>query len=489
MNWPDMSSNDRLSDHQKMVISCEMQRKLWILGGGPGTGKTFTLAEIVKELLRQCGPDQIALASPTGKASVKFTESLSLPGMRARTIHSLLGVQSSSAGDGWSFTHDRDYPLPFQFIIIDEASMIDTGLAASLMRARERGTHMLWCGDVHQLAPVGHGAPLRDMISAKVPYAQLTEVRRNSGEIVEQCRMMREEEKVELSVGLDLDRGKNLAISRYDEELQIPSMLGQIADVANQNMDPVWDCQVLTPTNKSGDLGRKNLNQILQKQLNPNPEIKGSPFRLADKVVCLKNSWFKLLNDSSDDCQTNEEGEVYVANGDIGCVAKCKLKFMEIELKSPYRLVAVGRGHAKDSGHENDADTLSKQDEDAGTGCAWDLAYALSVHKAQGSETPVAIVMLDDGGGARRLCDRSWIYTAISRAKKYCVCIGQESTAQDMVRKNKISHRKTFLAELVEVEVLARKEERVRHLRDLPNDTRKFAEWGGMVGPVGKVVG
>ena len=147
---------------------------------------------------------------------------------------------------------------------------------------------------------------------------------------------------------------------------------------------------------------------------------------------------------------------------------------MKIELKSPYRLVGVGRGQAKESEHQNDSHTLSKQDEDAGTGCSWDLAYALSVHKAQGSEWPVAIVMLDDGGGARRLCDRSWIYTAISRAKKYCICIGQESTAQAMVRKNKIEQRKTFLTELISTE--------------LPNDTRKFAEWGGLVGPVGKVV-
>lgn len=450
MTWPDMSSNERLSDHQKSVIIGVMQRKLWILGGGPGTGKTFTLAEIVKELLDQCGIDQIALASPTGKAAVRFTESLSLPGMRARTIHSLLGVQSSSAGDGWGFTHGRDYPLPYQFIIIDEASMIDTGLAASLMRARERGTHMLWCGDVHQLAPVGHGAPLRDMIAAGVPYAELTEVQRNSGEIVEQCRLMREEGRIELTVGLDLDRGKNLSLSiASTSEEQIRRMLITIEEASYRFLDPVWDVQVLTPTNKSGDLGRKNLNQILQKQLNPNPGI-GSPFRLGDKVVCLKNSWFRLLNDEMDDCQTNEKGEVYIANGDIGCVTKCEPKFMEIKLESPYRLVAVGRGQVKDSGHENDSDTLSKQDEDAGTGCAWDLAYALSVHKAQGSETPVAIVMLDDGGGARRVCSVEWIYTAISRAKKYCVCIGQESTAQAMVRRNKIEHRKTFLKELIQ---------------------------------------
>jgi exodeoxyribonuclease V alpha subunit len=199
----DSESQDRqreaiepLTDHQReAMIKAIGQGCIGILAGSPGTGKTFTAAAAIKCAVAAYGRQAVAACAPTGKAAVRLSESLQAAGvkLRARTIHSLLGVdQADGEGGGWSFVHNATNPLHSALVVVDESSMIDVDLMASLLAARARGCLMLFIGDVNQLAPVGHGAPLRDMIEAGVPCGELREIRRNSGAIVEACAAMRD---------------------------------------------------------------------------------------------------------------------------------------------------------------------------------------------------------------------------------------------------------------------------------------------------------
>ena len=425
-----------LSRHQSAAVL--KLRKSWgcirILGGGPGTGKTFVLSHIVKGLLQEAGKDSIALAAPTGKAAVRITESLAAAGIRLRatTWHSLLGFNP-----GGGFRYNEKNPLPHIVIIGDEMSMQDTDMACRAFAARRKGCLFFLIGDIHQLPPVGHGAPLRDMIRSGVPYAELHEVRRNSGEIVTQCHKMRAEEKIDFSGGGNLS---HVPASTEDETMT------ETIRLVKEMEDPVWGCQVLVPTNKM----RKEANKVLQSQISTGPEIKGSPFRISDKVVCLKNGWLKPIECSPEAICHEASGNVYVANGELGCVVKADDKRLVIKVSDPYRLVSVFRRPVHENGDPDDRDSYVKREEESATGCDWDLAYALSVHKAQGSEAPQVIVMMDKSGGARRICSREWLYTAISRAKEHCYVVGPEHIAHDMVSVTKVHDRKTFLAERIQ---------------------------------------
>lgn len=452
MNWPALTA-DPLSPHQVDALTRATAKNLGILGGSPGTGKTFTAAQLIRTLGESIGFDQIAAAAPTGKAAVRLTEALQAYGIPliARTIHSLLKVESSEDGGGWSFVFNRANPLPFKALVIDEASMIDTDLAASLFAARARGTLMLVIGDVNQLPPVGHGAPLRDMIAAGVPYGELREIRRNDGGIVQACADIRDGKPFQCDGNLELHAASTAAAQR-------DAMLAAIDDKAKAfGIDPVWGVQVLCAVNKKSDLSRRDLNKLLQQSLNPNPQVGGSPFRLRDKVVNTKNGWFPLVEvgsrrggkvelvDNDDNLTLNDKNQVYVANGELGEVMLVEPGFLHVQLTAPRRLVVVPRGKADDA--EPVADENGDSEATTGTGCNWELGYALSVHKFQGSEISVAIVMIDDSGAAKRVCDRAWIYTAISRAKQCCVLIGKLEVARGFCKRQTIAKRKTFLKE------------------------------------------
>lgn len=442
-DWPEDSGEVRsqLSDHQWERVCNALSGPIAILGGSPGTGKTFTAAKLIGYLGRQIGWDQIAVMAPTGKAAVRISEAMNQYGLplRAKTIHSTLKVQQAD-GDGWTFEHSRSNPLPFRVLVVDESSMIDTDLAASLFAARARGTLVLLVGDVGQLPPVGHGAPLRDMIAAGVPYGELTEIRRNSGQIVEACGLIRQ--------GRNFACGGNLIhVGCNGASSQIAAMLATLKEQHTQHgLDPVWDCQVLVPVNKKSELARKTLNEILQAHLNPAEPVRGNPFRVGDKVVNTKNGWFPLAPGAEEslgeDAEQNADGKVYVANGELGRVVRNEANYMHVALQSPDRLVVVPRGQQDDSQEGDD-------EEATGTGCNWDLGYALSCHKAQGSEWGSVIVMIDDSGSAARVCSREWVYTAISRAKERCYLVGKLATAHQFTRRTAIDKRKTFLRELI----------------------------------------
>lgn len=449
-NWPDAIQlrqvDERITDHQIEQLSAALQGTVAILGGGPGTGKTWCVAVLVKLLMTIYGRDGIGIGAPTGKAAVRVTEALSAYGipLRARTWHSMLAQVPRTGG-----TH-----FPFKVIVGDESSMVDTDLMANVFRHRAAGTLVLLVGDCHQLPPVGHGAPLRDLIAAGLPYGELREIKRNSGGIVEACAAIRDRKPWQ--------PGDNLQIFEHAEpEFQIKRMLQLLQHVRSDGFDPIWDCQVVVPVNKKSPLSRKELNKLLQAELNHNAGVDGLPFRVGDKAVNTKNGYFPAFTGrdgsfdgdgwiESDEVSANDRGEIYVANGELGRVLEVQPSLTVIQLDNPRRTIKVPRGKAEaaDDG-ESISGEAAADDNAPTTGCSWDLGYALSVHKSQGSEWKIVICMIDDYPGARMVCSREWWYTAISRAKEKCALIGKRSVIDQGCKKQALGKRKTFLKERI----------------------------------------
>jgi exodeoxyribonuclease V alpha subunit len=444
--WPSIAELD-VSDHQRLTLAGALARPLAVFTGGPGTGKTYSAARLIEEIITKYGMQHLAVAAPTGKAAVRITEVMRSHkiALRARTIHSLLGVESNTRTGGWAFTHNENCPLPYKFIVVDEASMIDTDLCASLFRACASSTHVLLVGDVGQLPPVGHGAPLRDLIGAGVPTGELTEIRRNSGKIVESCHEIRGGKRFRVCSRLNPAAGENLGlVSATDAKKAVERIVQTLKHLALHGLaEPVWECQVVCAVNRKSALSRKDINKRLQLELNPDGEqAKGNPFRVMDKIVCLKNGFYPVVEDAPREYneEANEDGKVFVANGEQAEVVEVQPRITMARLTAPKRWIKIPRGNS----NENEQD-----EDDAGTGCKWDLAYAISCHKSQGSEWPVVLVALDEYPGARMVCSREWLYTAISRAKKVCYLVGKLETGHSMVLRQAIRKRKTFLAEAI----------------------------------------
>jgi exodeoxyribonuclease V alpha subunit len=431
--WPDANEIPDTTEHQRMELSKSFQDVIGIFGGAPGTGKTWTVASLVQYLAQIYGLRHIWVAAPTGKAAVRVTENLSSRGinLRARTCHSIL-MQLERLGTNH---------FPCKFLIIDESSMLDTDLMAALLRARSVGTHVLFVGDVNQLPPVGHGAPLRDMIAAGVAYGELREIMRNSGGIVETCAAIRDN-----PTKINWHPGDNLIFEeRSKPESQIECLLQWLDKAAEHGIDPVWDCQPVVAVNKNSKLSRKDLNEILQQRLNQQPGVDGIPFRLGDKLVNTENRYFALIGSNQcEETETNDKNEVYVANGELAKVIDIQGRKVVVELQSPHRIVDFTIGPRTEK-----KETDSEEGEAASTGCSFELGYALSVHKSQGSDWPWVFPMIDDYAGAKQICDRSWMFTAISRAKTKCVLIGKQDVADRMCSWSSIVKRKTFLRERI----------------------------------------
>ena len=440
--WPTLAVNPHVSHHQSCKLLTLTTRSIACLSGSPGTGKTFCASALTKAIIEEHGHDSVAVCAPTGKAAVRITEAMAANGVYviARTIHSLLGV--ISADDGWHFDHHEGNPLDFRFVIIDESSMIDTDLMASLFAARASdthylfGTHYLFVGDHRQLAPVGHGCPFLDLQRGGVPTGELTEVQRNSGMIVQACAEIRDRKVFKVAKKVNMDDGDNLVcVGQGSPETQIEMLEKLYSDVTHmERFSPIWDVQIVVAVNNISPLSRTALNKHLQGLLNPHgKQIEGNPFRIGDKIINLKNG----LLPSLDGADANEDGNVYVANGEQAEAVEVEPARTIARLESPSRLVVIPHGQQK--GVEGD--------EGAAVG-NWDLAYAISVHKSQGSEWPIVAVMIDESAGAKYLCTRNWLYTAISRAKSLCLLIGRKSTADQMVRRDGL-RRKTFLTERI----------------------------------------
>lgn len=461
---------DRLpSAHQIERLARATAAPIGMLLGGPGTGKTHVTGYLLREVIREFGQSSITVCAPTGKAAVRATQALALAGLdlTARTIHSTLEIgRNGHDGDGWGFVRGPGNPLECRFLVCDETSMNDTDLMADLLDAAATGTHVLLIGDPHQLPPVGHGAPLRDMIAGRVPHGELTEVRRNAGQIVHACVRIKNGESFDVADKIDLEPGdnsppKNLKLVTAKDEVHArEQLLATLKDMTLFN--PTWQTQVIVARNTKGEISRKKLNEILHPLLNPDGyAVQGNPFKVGDKIICTRNSRMHRVEPFSEFHESyaadmareaanyevvrddhNQPEEVYVANGEIGRVVAIAAKLTVARFSEGECLVKIPMGKQKE-----DDEAEGGEDEGGGRGCNFDHAYAVTGHRMQGSESPCVIVMGDEQAGM--IASREWIYTAISRASKLCILIGKMTTFNKMKDKRILNRRKTFLRELI----------------------------------------
>lgn len=459
-----------LSFHQRDKLNSILKSSVAILGGTPGTGKTFSAAWVLGHVIKRVGRDRVKVCAPTGKAAVRITEALSTYnlGLEATTIHRLLEIgRNGHDGRGWGFVRCRENPLDASVVVVDETSMVSTDLMAALLSACGDGCHVLLVGDPYQLAPVGHGKPLLDMIEAGVPSAVLTEIKRNAGLIVTACSAIKDGKRFRTADKYNPETGDNLRWIEADTPAAALAALERIitAVKGGGKFDPVWETQVLCALNEKSPVSRVPLNDMLLGLLNPptagvgdssdDPE-KASPFRLGDKIICLKNSLmpiWELVDESNPTAVTSWAKPIdhtggaapmpmdsFVANGDVGRVlavdgSACVVRFLwpdrvvKLELRRPKRDDPTNEG--KEGGAIGD----------------FALAYALTVHKSQGSEYKLVIVMVDDQASA--VASREHHYTACSRAKDLCIFIGRRATLDRQCRRVSLQARRTFLAETI----------------------------------------
>ncbi len=371
-----------LSREQIDVLEKILSHRVVIITGGPGTGKT-TLIRSVNAIFEALGK-RVLLAAPTGRAARRLSE---VTRRDAKTIHRLLGVNFK---DGL-FDKNRDNPLDADAVIIDEASMVDTLLMFYLINAVPMTAALILVGDVFQLPSIGPGNVLSDMIkSARTPIFYLKKIFRQAHKspIVFNAHRIRQGE---FPVFKPLDPTEGLSEFYFIEQDDPNTVVTTILELCTKtiperfNFDPVHDVQILTPMHK-GVIGTTHLNQVLQEVLNPNPviiETRGSTFKIGDKVMHLKNNYQK---------------EVF--NGDIGTIRTVDVK------ENIFSVDFYGRTVSYDF---TEMDDIS-------------LAYAISVHKSQGSEYPAVILPIMTQHFV--LLQRNLLYTAITRGKKLVILIG-----------------------------------------------------------------
>jgi exodeoxyribonuclease V alpha subunit len=394
----------KLSSAQIEVLEGVLSHRISIITGGPGTGKTTLIRSItaVFEVLEK----KILLAAPTGRAARRLTE---VTRRKASTIHKLLGYNLAEQ----RFEMNRDNPLDADTIIIDEASMVDTFLMYHLLNAVHIGSKLVLVGDVFQLPSVGPGNVLADLIkSQKIKTFELKKIFRQTDQspIIANAHKVRQGDIPELDKAGDPD---DLSEFYFIEQNHPETVVKTIVELCRLRiperfaLDPVNEIQVLTPMHK-GVVGTYNLNQALQQGLNPNPiaiRIMGSPFKLGDKVMHLKNNYQK---------------EVF--NGDIGTIGDIDNKGEELAVNYDGRIVSYD---------------FSEIDEIT-------LAYAISVHKSQGSEYPAVILPLLTQHFA--MLQRNLLYTAITRGKKLVILIGTQKALAIALKNDKPRQRLSSLA-------------------------------------------
>jgi exodeoxyribonuclease V alpha subunit len=393
---------EALSSEQIQALEMAVQNPVSVLTGGPGTGKTTCLKALIKYLESQHA--KYALASPTGRAAKRLSEATE---RTASTIHRLLGY---SPATGFQY-HDK-HPLNVDFLIIDEASMLDLLLAYHLLRALQSGTQVLFVGDVDQLPSVGAGDVLRDIIaSGEVPISRLKTIYRQA----ENSQIVHNAHRI--------NQGKMPLFSKttYGDFFLFPAEDAEkaaewVVDLVHRRiperfgLDPVKDIQVLTPMYR-GEAGVDMLNEKLQEKLNPPKSRKqeqklfGRMYREGDKVMQIRNNYDK---------------DVY--NGDIGVI----ININPIEQKLSILF---------DNTHQVSYD-FSEADELV-------LAYAVSVHKSQGSEFPAIVMPVLTQHYV--MLQRNLIYTGITRAEQLCVLVGNKKALHIAINNNQVARRFSLL--------------------------------------------
>ena len=401
---------------QREAIREALQKSMLILTGGPGTGKTTTLNAII-DLLEDEGLS-IAIAAPTGRAAKRVSE---VTGRDAKTIHRLLEVDFGSS-EVTTFVHNEQHPLKADAVVIDEMSMVDTTLFESLLRGCRMGCKLILVGDSDQLPSVGPGNVLRDLIdSGCIPTVELKQVFRQAAE----SRIVTNAHRIVAGEYPDLKTKDNdfFFLRRQSAAAVLSTVTELVAKrlPASYGYSPLEDIQVLTPKRK-GDLGVGALNESLQAALNPPQKGKReykstfATFREGDKVLQTRNNYDIEWEKPG----TGEKG-MGIYNGDIGIIQRIDLVGGTMEIDFDGRRCEY---------------TLEMAPE-------LDLAYAVTVHKSQGSE--YSAVVLPIFGGYDKLYFRNLLYTAVTRARKLLIIVGSESRVYQMVDNNRKMLRYTGL--------------------------------------------
>jgi exodeoxyribonuclease V alpha subunit len=396
---------------QRKAVVEAVRNGVMVITGGPGTGKTTTINTIIRFFEAE-GMD-ILLAAPTGRAAKRMTETT---GYEARTIHRLLEI-SKMSGDMENrvvFERNEGNPLEADAVIIDEMSMVDISLMHSLLKAASVGTRLILVGDINQLPSVGPGNVLKDIINSHhFNVVKLTKIFRQATEsdIIVNAHKINRGERVAFN-----NKSKDFFILKRDEVNQIlPVLIALIRDKLPKYVNATsYDIQVLTPMRK-GELGVERLNEVLQQYLNPKSEGKrekefhNTVFREGDKVMQIKNN-YQLAWESKSSYGITKESGTGIFNGDTGILK-------EINLFSELVTVEFDEGRRVEY-------TFSQLEE-------LELAYAITIHKSQGSEYPAVIMPLLSG--PRMLMNRNLLYTAVTRAKNCVTIVGREETVQSMI--------------------------------------------------------
>jgi len=414
-----------LDEMQRQAMAAAAQHGLFILTGGPGTGKTTTINAIIRYFEEEGA--ELRLAAPTGRAAKRMTEAT---GYEAQTIHRLLELNGLPEGeqDGRAVHFDRnsENPLEADVIIIDEMSMVDISLMYSLLLAVTAGTRLILVGDENQLPSVGPGNVLRDIIrSGCFPVVELKKIFRQASEsdIVVNAHKINRGEQVTIN-----NKSRDFFfLKRYDADIIIRVVIALIQEKLPRYVDAKpYEIQVLTPMRK-GLLGVERLNQILQRYLNPPDEKKKEKeigqrlFREGDKVMQVKNN-YQLEWEILGRYKIPVDKGVGVFNGDTGIMT-------EINEFAETATVEFEDGRQ--------AQYSFKQLEEL------ELAYAVTIHKSQGSEYPAVILPILSG--PRMLMNRNLLYTAVTRARRCVTVVGSENTFAEMIRNEKQQQRYSSL--------------------------------------------
>lgn len=411
-----------LDELQKNAVLECVKHGIMILSGGPGTGKTTTINTIIRYFDEE-GMD-ILLAAPTGRAAKRMTEAT---GYEARTIHRMLEINGGMEdGSRARFERNGENPLEADVVIIDEMSMVDIYLFQSLLEAVSVGTRLILVGDVDQLPSVGPGQVLQDLIESKsFPTVMLKKIYRQAGEsdIVMNAHRINMGQKIALN-----NKSKDFFfLPRNDVQVIYKHMIQLITEKLPRYVEAEpYDIQVLTPMRK-GSLGVETLNEILQRYLNPADPSKQEHmtgeriFREGDKVMQIKNN-YQLEWEIVSQYGIRIDSGSGVFNGDIGTIRRIREESSTVQVEyDEHRLVEY---------------TFSQLDE-------IELAYAITIHKSQGSEYPAVLLPLLSG--PKMLMNRNLLYTAVTRARKCVTILGSQEVVDGMIENENQYHRYTGL--------------------------------------------
>jgi exodeoxyribonuclease V alpha subunit len=409
--WVEQKTGLALTEEQRQAVRLALQEKLLIITGGPGTGKTTILQAVIRLLEEK--ELRIHLASPTGRAAKRLAE---VTGHEATTLHRLLEWNPSAGG----FQRNARNPLETDVVVVDEASMIDVLLAHHLLQAIPLTATLLLVGDADQLPSVGPGTVLQDLLSvAGIPAIRLTTIFRQAARsrIVSNAHRVNRGEFPDLSVAA-ANQAQDFFFVAEEDPVKLQQLIVDLTHrrlPARYGLDPLADIQVLTPMHR-GPIGSGQLNAALQAALNPPrpgaPELLrgGRIFRVGDRVLQLRNDY--------------ERG---VFNGDLG-------RIMTLD---PTDQAVVVRVDNREVRYDfSDLDELT-------------LAYAMTVHKSQGSEYPAAILPLHTTHYP--MLQRNLLYTALTRAKKLLVIVGTKKALAIAIRNDAIRRRYSGLADRLAV--------------------------------------